>query len=77
MKYTYHVDKGGKLEPKNIFVVDHSSLYDCNKGRIMTYCPIGQHSEADINYVLECRRIRKSTYLKHSKGLYTPEEYLK
>lgn len=73
---TYHVGKGEKIEPKNVFVVLHGSEKSCNNGMIMTYSPIGQHGEASLDYVKESKEITKKQFLAVSEGIYTPQEYL-
>ena len=65
-----------RLEPRSVFLVDWDSIPFCNPGLVMSYSPIGQHSEASIWYCREAKSITKEQYLKTSAGLYTPEEYL-
>jgi hypothetical protein len=40
------------------------------------YCPIGQHSEGDKEYIQDCTPITKEQYLAISGHLYTPKDYL-
>ncbi len=74
MKYTYYVDKSEKIEARHVFV----TIWDApaNPGLVLTYCPIGQHGEASLWYVNECKTISKKQYIEASRGFYTPEEYL-
>ena len=76
-KYTFHIDREEPKEPTSVFVADWDSIGACAEGRIMVYAPIGQHTEADIDYVKnDCKEITKEEYMKISEGIYTPEEYL-
>ena len=69
---------GKATDPEQVFLVIPNTEKDCaDDGCIMTYAPIGQHSEAFISYLDECIEISKEEYLEISKGIYTPEEYLK
>lgn len=69
----YYMDTGGTLQASDVFVY----IVDNDRGgRCQVYCPIGQHSEADIPYISECKRITKKEYMEASKLFYTPEDYL-
>lgn len=68
----YFLDVKGELKPTDVFV----ALGEDSKCRIEVYCPIGQHSQADKDYVKECTEITKEQYKEASKGYYTPEDYL-
>lgn len=74
--YKYYIDKGHKPHAGTVFVVDTDSGDSCNDGMLMSYCPIGQHSEDSIDYIKSCKEISKDEYIKYSNGLYTPEDYL-
>lgn len=41
------------------------------------YSPIGQHGSYVKAYLDDCIEITKEQYVEESKGLLTPEEYLK
>ena len=75
-KYKYYKTKYKRLDPIDIFVlVDNEP--DIN-GEVAIYTPIGQHSGASPEYIKnDCREISLETYLKISKGIYTPEEYIR
>jgi len=68
------LDKGEEVNPSNIFVAINE-IAD-SRGNITCYTPIGQHGALSRNYLTECQRITKEEYIKISKGIYTPEEYL-
>lgn len=72
----YFAPKGEERTPINIFVV-LNEYHDINKKYLVCYAPIGQHGALDPEYLKACERITKEEYLKASKGIYTPEEYLK
>lgn len=75
--YTFHVCRHERLHAVNIFLVDWSSIPHCNPGTVMSYLPIGGHSEADIDIVKKCRMITKEEYIELSQNVsLTPEEYL-
>ena len=72
----FYNDKDKPLEANYVFLVDHDSGSGCNPGMLMSYCPIGQHSEASVDYINSCKKISKAQYIKTSGGLYTPPDYL-
>ena len=79
MNIKFYRDKKGKKEAKNVLLVIWDSATDgsCNPKMVMSYCPIGQHGEALIDYVKkDCKEITKDDYMTISEGFYTPEEYL-
>lgn len=79
MNIKFYIGKKEQKEPKNVFLVIWDSTDDgsCNPNMVMSYCPIGQHGEASIDYVKnDCKEITKDDYLHISEGLYTPPEYL-
>lgn len=77
MKITYHIDRTAeKNSIAHVFLTIWDSVPDCNPGLVMVYSPIGQHSEASIEYVRKARKISVKEYLRMSEGIYTPEEYI-
>lgn len=77
-KYTYRIDRKDKAPmANNVFVVLQGSENDCNPGNLMIYSPIGQHGEGSKDYIrYNTKKITRSQYLKASKGIYTPQEYI-
>lgn len=76
MKYKYYKTKYARLSPTDVFVLV-TDKPDIN-GYVTVYTPIGQHGDAIIDYIKnDCKEISLETYLKASKGIYTPEEYIK
>lgn len=68
----YFIDKEDEMLASTVMVV-----IDEGYKRLTYYTPIGQHSEMDRDYFKEqCKKITKEEYLKASKGIYTPPEYL-
>lgn len=67
--YFVHKDDD-KLNPLTAMVVIDAD------NKLYGYCPKEQHFDLDRGYLNECMRITKEEYLKASKGLYTPLEYL-
>lgn len=70
---------GPKTDPSKVFLTVPDTEGDCaTPDCIMTYAPIGQHSEALKSYIEnDCIQITKEEYLKISEGIYTPAEYIK
>lgn len=69
MKYKYYKTKYQRLDPADVFVYLGDTEY---------YCAIGQHGNLSIDYLKNnCKEISLDQYVKTTKGLYTPEEYLK
>ena len=85
-RYKYYKPVGEKPEPNNIFVYLGWTGYQEKDDYIIKrqgqyYCPIGQHGHfgnSDGKDYLKkcCDEISKETYLKISKGIYTPKEYI-
>jgi hypothetical protein len=65
------LSEGEERSSYNVFVLlfDEYSGYYC-------YCPIGQHSTFDYDYLEECEEISREDYIRISGHLYTPEGYL-
>ena len=70
----YFVDENEKPNAGTVFVAINE-VWNLD-GDLTAYCPIGQHGAASREYIKECKEITLDEYLKHSKGIYTPEEYL-
>lgn len=70
----YFVDKNEEMTPATIFVAINE-IWD-SQGNITAYTPIGQHSSLSREYLKECNQIIKGDYIKYSKGIWTPKEYL-
>lgn len=69
----YYQDKHDELDvTESVFV----AIEKARNGRVEIYAPIGQHSEADEDYVKDCKKITKEQYKAASKSYYTPEDYL-
>lgn len=73
MKIKYYVDKGKKPTPNHVFLVNWDKKWG---DMVMCYCPIGQHSEAAVSYVHNCKEITRDEYIKYTDGIYTPADYL-
>jgi hypothetical protein len=61
-----------RLIPSNVFV----AVQELDNGKVEVYCPVGQHSEASLDYVRSCESITREQYLEASEGLWTPAEYV-
>jgi hypothetical protein len=66
----YFVDNGEVPGPETVFVAIQEGT------QWTSYSPVGQHSNTDPAYVVECSPITKEEYMKHGAGFYTPPEYL-
>jgi len=77
-KYHYYHTKYARYNPNDVFVLLPESQREFGDQKLIgIYTPIGQHSEADLNYIISnCIEISKSKYLKVSEGFYTPDDYL-
>lgn len=62
------------FESWQVFLVDHDEVY--RNGNLLSYAPMGQHSEVSQKYLDHCTPITKEEYVRISQALYTPEEYL-
>ena len=69
----YFVEVGGEPTAADVFVALNEEQ---RNGRVPIYSPIGQHSQADKEYIAECTKITKEQYKEISKGYYTPEDYV-
>lgn len=73
----YYLDKNTKEEdarPEDVFIAFKIPVN--NIGDFEIYCPATQHGSADKEYIKRCKPITVEDYIKYSKGLYTPNEYL-
>lgn len=69
----YFVDPDGDMKSAyDVFV----AIDEGHPENLTYYCPIGQHSEGDREYIGDCMEITKEEYLKASGHLYTPKDYL-
>jgi len=68
------LEEGEEVNPSNIFVAISEKFN--NNGYMTSYSPTCQHSALSKTYLAECQRITKAEYIRISKGIYTPEEYL-
>ena len=78
-RYHYYHTKHARYNPNDVFVLLPENQRECQNSQLIgIYTPIGQHSEADLNWIISnCIEISKEKYLEVSEGFYTPEEYLK
>lgn len=69
----YFVDyNGDENTTSNLFV----AIDEGHVNNLTYYCPIGQHSQGDREYIEECKEITKEHYLQVTGHLYTPKVYL-
>lgn len=69
----YFVDYNGDetMASNNFVAIDEGY-----KDKLSYYCPIGQHSHGDRDYIKECKEITKEQYMETTRHFWTPTDYL-